>query len=409
MANYAMTNDAGELFGAPLTHLDTRYGRATTPQAYGAKGDGTTDDSTALQSWLSAPGTVKALPEGTYLTTKGLTCSTPEVMILGPGRLKSATTDLVVLTVTGAGAIVDGLRIDGGMVSRTGIRVDSASHTVQNCTVENFRSATISTRGIDSTSTGRVIIRDNVIRMIDGPGNSQQGDSNGMVRGIVLHSTQDKTAPSLCTGNWIENITGEEADAIAVLYSDAVTDTDAYQNGWTRVAGNVIHNSTRRHIKVQGSDVWVDANWCYNDPGFTQPNPSSVIDVVQGTRLRITNNIVKESGNTAPVSLTGPSSTDRISDIEISGNRLSEGDGTSPVIYLVHADRVSITNNLLSGGSYFVSGGTAADLLIAHNDMRGGSGDAFKFTASAVGRVRYNTLPAGRPTGTATGMTFEGN
>lgn len=408
MPNYAMTNDAGELFGAPLTHLDTRYRRAVTPQAYGAKGDGSTDDSAALQAWLSAPGAVKALPEGTYVTTKPLTCSTPEVMILGPGRLKSTTTDLVVLTVTGTGAIIDGLRIDGGMVSRTGIRVDSPSHIVQNCLVENFRSTVYSTRGIDSTSTGMVIIRDNVVRMIDGPGNAQQGDSNGMVRGIVLHSRQDKTAPSLCTGNWIENITGEEADAIAVLYSDAVTETDAYQSGWTRIAGNVIHNATRRHIKIQGSDVWVDANWCYNDPGIVQPNPSSVIDVVQGTRVRITNNVVKESGNTAPVSLTGPSS-ERISDIEVSGNRLAEGDGVSPVIYLVHADRVSITNNLLSGGSYFVSGGTAADLLIAHNDMRGGSGDAFKFTASATGRIRYNSLPAERPLGNGTGLTFEGN
>lgn len=421
MVRFIAVDDNGKITGTvakpaiesvakPLVDAaEARYRWAVTPQAYGAKGDGATDDSEALQAWLSAPGVVKALPEGTYVTTKGLTCATPDVMILGPGRLKSQTTDLVVLTVTGAGAIIDGLRIDGGMVSRTGIRVDSASHTVQNCTIENFRSTTISARGIDSKATGMVIVRDNVIRMIDCPGNDRQGDSNGMARAIVLHSLQDKTTPSFCTGNWIENITGEEGDAIAVLYNDAITDTDAFQSGWTWIAGNLIHNVTRRHVKVQGSDVWVDSNWCYNDPGLTQQSPMSAIDVVQGNRIRITNNVVGESGNTCSVNLKG-SSSDRISDIEVSGNQLAEGNGTFPVIYLSYADNVSITNNLLSGGKNFVSGSEANNLLVAYNDMRGpATGDAFQFTSSAVGRARYNTLPAGKPLGTGAGMTFEGN
>lgn len=410
MARAALTGDDVALLGAVA---DWALARSAThaPQQYGAVGDGATDDTAALQAWLDDPDKLKILPGGEYRVTAALTCTVDGVTIVGPGVLKCGAAELILLTVSGDDTTVDGLRIDGWNLARYGIRATGNGHTIQRCTVENIRSTTSTARAIDSSTRGRVIIRDNVIRNVEAVGDTTGGDANGLCRGIVLHADANKTAPALCTGNWIDNIHGEEADAIAVLYSDAVTDTDAYQHGWTKVAGNTIRNVGRRHIKVQGSDVWVDGNWCYNDPGFVQRNPSSVIDIIQGHRVRITNNWVQEAGNTAPVSITGPSSTGRIVDVEVSGNRLSEGDNASPVVYFVHVDGLTVKDNVLTGGTFYVSGGAADVLVVSGNDCRGGvtGNAAFGFTASVFGKVRYNTVPTGRPVGAARNVSFTGN
>lgn len=53
----------------------TSADRILTPQHFGAKGDGTTDDTTALQNWATAAGTHKLWPSGTYKVTGQITFS----------------------------------------------------------------------------------------------------------------------------------------------------------------------------------------------------------------------------------------------------------------------------------------------------------------------------------------------
>lgn len=411
MRNFPLLTDQGELQGAPLAHLDKRYITVLTPKSYGGVGDGVADDTAALRSWFEAPGTYKTLPEGTWVLNADLKNSTDNLVLSGPGTIKAIRAEGTPLTVTGTGVTVRELRVDGTNSARYGIRATGEGHTIEHCVFENFRSTQSTARGIDSSTVGRVVIRDNVIRNVVSVGNATRGDTSGMARGIVLHSPDNRTAPALCSGNLVENISGEEADAIALLNSNAVTEDDPYEQGWTKVTNNVIRNAGRRHIKIQGSDIWVDGNWCYNLPGYTQQNPSSVIDIVQGNRVRVSNNVVREAGNTAPMSVAGPSSTSRIADIEITGNRFEEGDNASPVIYMINTDRVTITNNTLIGGQYFVSGGACADVLVAYNDCRGGDATsaAFNFTSSIVGKARFNSVPGTRPIGTSANVTFDGN
>ncbi|WP_431695598.1 hypothetical protein [Kocuria rhizophila] len=411
MRNFPLLTDQGELQGATLAHLDKRYITTATPRSFGGAGDGATDDTAALRAWLAAPGTFKQLPEGTWVLSADLKSDVDGLVLVGPGTIRATKPEGTPLTLSGAGVTVQGLRVDGTNNARYGIRATGENHTIEHCVFENFRATQSTARGIDSSTVGRVIIRDNVIRNVVAVGNTSAGDTNGMCRGIVLHSPDNKTAPAICTGNLVENIGGEESDAIAVLYSNAVSEDDPYEQGWTRIASNVIRNCGRRHIKIQGSDIWVDSNWCYNLPGYAQQNPSAVIDIVQGNRVRVTDNLVKEAGNTAPMSIAGPSSSLRITDIEISGNRFEEGDNSSPVVYVVNADRVSITRNTMLGGKHYVSGGSCADLVIAYNDCRAGdtTNPAFNFTSSGSGKVRFNTVPTGRAVGTATNIVFEGN
>lgn len=72
---YPMVNDAGELFGAPLAHLDDRYRHAVTPQMFGAKADGVADDTSAAIAAITraqALNTVVFWPQGTYAVTANL-------------------------------------------------------------------------------------------------------------------------------------------------------------------------------------------------------------------------------------------------------------------------------------------------------------------------------------------------
>ena len=381
--------------------LSNNYQNGVSAKKFGAKGDGTTDDTTALQAWLTDSSKVKYLPEGTYIINTGLTCSVNDVIIYGPGTLKANTAELIMLTISGHRATVDSLRIEGNNLGRYGLRMTGMEPVVQHCVLQNLRSTTSTARGIDTNTTTKIIVRDNIIRNVVAVGNASQGDNNGMTRAIVIYSPDNSTEHSVCSGNWIDNVGGEEGDGIAVLSSNGVSDADPYEQGWVKVSDNIVRNCGRRHIKIQGSDAWVDGNWCYNTPTYTVTNPSNVIDVIQGHRVRITNNTVKEVSMGAPISIAGPSTTDRIIDIEISGNHLTEGDNANPVIYLAHTNNVVIKDNILVGGTNYVSAGTSDDLRISNNICRDGvsANVAFSFTASANGFIRGNIIPTGRPLG----------
>ncbi len=106
----------------------TAAGRAISPAAgwynvkdYGAKGDGRSDDTTALQQAIGAAGASGQglfFPGGTYRTTAPLICSSAGLKLIGVGYLASTiekhhSGDAIVVT-RGAGFEVHGLGIRGG-------------------------------------------------------------------------------------------------------------------------------------------------------------------------------------------------------------------------------------------------------------------------------------------------------
>jgi hypothetical protein len=218
---------------------------------YYARGDGVTDDTAALQAWLTAGGV--RLTNGTFRIVNGLTLAgndrqfvTDNAKILADGE------NITALTATGNNATIR-TDIDGNNKAAYGLKVTGAGAVVENGRYENFYSTTRSARGIDATTTGGITVRNNVIRNVVSVGDTTRGNGPGLSRAIVLHARSSATTNSIISGNSIENILGEEGDAIHVLFSDRVS--NPFRSALLTISDNEIRNVSRRFIKVQASNV----------------------------------------------------------------------------------------------------------------------------------------------------------
>lgn len=127
---------------AVLTDVQTKLREYVSVKDFGAKGDGVTDDTAAIQAALNSNGNVY-FPEGTYIV-EGLT-TTIKNHIFGYATLKlkaNATSDYV-LKVTQNQSIVENITIDGnrsGHSSYSG-RGEGLIISGSNCRVDNVTSS----------------------------------------------------------------------------------------------------------------------------------------------------------------------------------------------------------------------------------------------------------------------------
>lgn len=256
---------------------------------YKARGDGVTDDSAALQAWLDAGGS--RLADGTYRITKGLTLNgdnrrfyTENAKIVADG------TNITALTVTGRNAIVSAF-IDGKNKASGGVTVTASGAVLENGWYENFRSTTQGARGVEARTTGGITIRNNVIRNVVSVGDATLGNGNGASRGIVLSGPAAATAASVISANIIQNIAGEEGDAIQVLFFDGKTSTP-FSSGRVDVSDNDIWNASRRFIKIQASDVTVQRNKLNSYLTTSPANPATSIDILHSENVKVISNEV---------------------------------------------------------------------------------------------------------------------
>lgn len=256
---------------------------------FNAKGDGVTDDSAALQAWLDAGGT--RLASGTYRIVKGLALNGDNRRLYTENaKIVADGTNITALTVTGRNAIVS-TYIDGKNKASDGVKVTGPGAVLENGWYENFRSTTQSARGIEVVTTGGVTIRNNVIRNVVSVGDATLGNGNGASRGIVLSGRAAATTGSAISANLIQNITGEEGDAIQVLFFDGRTSTP-FSSGRVDVSDNDIWNVSRRFIKVQASDVTVQHNTLNFYLTTSPANPATSIDIIHSEHVKVIGNEV---------------------------------------------------------------------------------------------------------------------
>lgn len=358
----ATSNAASEQSAEPA---EVRKGELLNPKdaPYNAKGDGVTDDSAALQAWLAAGGT--RLADGTYRIVRGLTLAgdnrrfyTENAKILADG------TNITALTVTGSNASISAF-VDGKNKAAYGVKVTGAGAIVENGRYENFYSKTESARAIDAATSGGIIVRNNVVRNVVSVGDATLGNGNGASRGIFLHATVAATATSVISGNLIQNVTGEEGDAIQVLFFDGTS--NPFNSGKVTITDNDIRNVSRRFIKVQASNVVVERNKLNFDLATRPANASSAINVIQSDYVKVIGNEINPNLLAGSVSVNGASGTP-LRGIEIRDNVLrQEEEKTSVGIYLSWTTSPIVRDNSIYGGGVPVWIGSSTNALATGN------------------------------------------
>lgn len=108
--------------GSAVTNVELKLAQTVSVKDFGAAGNGTTDDTTALQSALNSGADAIYVPEGTYLVSTQLAIPS-NVMLYGDGAgsVILATTSIIVVGVTGtSGSHKSGAQIKNLKIRRTG-------------------------------------------------------------------------------------------------------------------------------------------------------------------------------------------------------------------------------------------------------------------------------------------------
>lgn len=206
-------------------------------KAYGATGDGVTDDTAAIQSAIDAMeaaggGVVKFPGPATYSVTGLTVADTSGVSVVGdPGAIiDSAGTAAVLRLDTCTDVLVEGLHIVGPGVVRDnanlGIRIDACTRfTVRDCVV-------------DSTESAGIIVR--------------EGSTDGLITGCHVHDTLadgihvNTTSKRISiVGNNLVN-TGDDSIAVVSVVANGDYCTDV------SIVGNTVYQSNSRGIAVVG-------------------------------------------------------------------------------------------------------------------------------------------------------------
>lgn len=312
-----------------------------------AKGDGVADDTAALQAWLDAGGV--RLADGNYRITKGL-------ILTGNNRILQSVNatiladgiDITALTVRGDNAKVS-LHIDGLNHAAYGLKITGSGALIENGRYENFRSATQSARGIDASTSGGIVIRNNWVRNVVSVGDNIGGNGSGAARGIGLNSEEAARVSSFITGNRIENVTGEEGDGIHALFFDGAS--RPFTGGKVTISDNDISNVSRRFIKVQASYVFVQRNKLHADVGGAPTNPSAAIDIIQSEHVKVLDNSINPLVIGNGIAVNG-SPMAPLRGIEVRGNVLQETVTQAGVgIYLKWTVAPIVRDNTVTGAS----------------------------------------------------------
>lgn len=331
---------------------------------YGAVGDGVTDDTAALQAWLDAPGPVRRLHDGTYRITAGLTSAEPGRQIVCDGAtILADAPEATALTVAGDDSHVR-VTIDGANTAAWGVHATGARIEIGFSDISRLRSETGAANGIRVTNGGGSHVHHNRISDVHAVGNATGGDANGASRAIVITGDGDATGNHLVDANIIEQITGEEGDAIHVSLSGG-----AYAR--TRVTGNIIRDVSRRAVKVQASGVHVGGN-VYEHHGPPPSNGTALIDVQYVHDCEVVANTLDASLFPMGVQVTGTPES-RCLRTSVNRNTITGTDDTAYGITAMRCADFSATGNLVRGtvGPVRLSGVSGA--LVEGNTIRGGA------------------------------------
>lgn len=327
-----------------LAALTSGMHRPTEPPAsdvrkHGAAGDGTTDDTAALQKAIDSSAGLIALPPGTYRITKPIVIDLDEVgftAIDGGGVAR--------IVMAGEGPALKFIGTHGGTAQPSSVKDDVwAKQRMPGVSGLEIVGEHEKANGIEATGTMKLTIDRVLIRRCFHGIHLTTRNRNVLIADSHIYHNRGIGVFMDKVNLHQINITGSH-----VSYNDG--------GGIACVGGEV------RNIQIAGCDI--EANHAKDGP----PTANVLIDSTGGTNaeVAITGNTIQHTRNapgSANIRVKGPTTplkgTDEIRDghITITGNVLSD---VKVNIHLDHARGVAVTGNTMWTGEEY-------NLLVEHS------------------------------------------
>ncbi len=281
--------------------------------------------------------------------TPTLTSDVPNRTIYGPGRITATARVYKALQVTGAGSKIH-VKIAGNNLIAHGVEVAAHSCEVSHCVIEDLGSAAgeysvMAVRAVLNGMDASVRILDNQIRNLNAVGDGVAGNGVGMTRAIGIEGDQPVTKLSTIALNTIENVMGEEGDAIVLVNSSG----GVFHDLPTLVTGNTVVGWTRRAVKVQSNKAFiVDGNTFRNTFTSNPGNLQHAVSLVQGGGHIVNGNTFDNCRYAGQVVLNSSGPAERFDTITIDGNvivGLGAETTHTPIYVNSYGENVTVTDN----------------------------------------------------------------
>jgi parallel beta-helix repeat protein len=354
-----------------------------------ATADGTTDDTTAIQTAINiaeaAGGGTVFFPEGTYLVSS-LTVDSDNVTLAGTGRgsiIKSTSDDEIVKGMSAAGLVVRDLQIlgdaDALKTLQRGIQwtsvTDGLIHNVyvKNCGYDGIL--------LLSGCVGNTVSSCNVTGCTD-DGINIGGDNSAICR----NNTVVGNVVTSCTGVGVHISDGSSFTSVVgnTIHSCGTAGIDTFQSGAfigtgnNTITGNTIRNCTTYGIHIKDSDNNIVSGNNVDGGGrslrvensersefvgnvLSNPTTGGFLDDTNCADLVLADNIFV--GSLGTVRINGPRA-------QVRGNSI-KGVGQA-IIFEDTADNSICNGNLISGGTNHNIQVEAARCVISGNRLAAG-------------------------------------
>lgn len=270
--------------------------RTLYPEDFGAVGDGTTDDTAALEAWLASDSLSLRMGAGLYSVSRGLTSTASGRTIWSDGGwIRCGLPGATVLTVTGANTRVR-LMIDGLNRASIGVEFRAGGGDSSSTRAVNLHAVTGNAAGIRAATAFGHRVCDAYIENVVSVGDNIHGNANaGVARGIYIGTSGvGASLPSLIERNEIREIRGEDGNSIQVIADTSATNPgEPFADMMTTIRGNRIYGFSRRAMKLQASGLVVEDNECVDlgtEKTGSEESVIALIDVhggiVRRNRLR---------------------------------------------------------------------------------------------------------------------------
>ena len=283
---------------------------------YGAVGNGSNDDTTAIQSALNSNHKAIYFPTGDYVISSALTSSLNGRKIYGEGTITTTAAALAnegvvslekAFVFTEAEYVDFSLDCDGNNLIEVFAQFNRCLDPhIHHCRVRDLESPVHPTGGkaiafelFNNSSDGTPVdtgakITDNYITNLIAHDDDGGVVGRGMARAIAFDTDQTLNKPILIADNVIDTVAGHEGDAISVM---SVSGSN-YLNANVFITGNHIKDFNRRGCKIKFNSAVISNNTFYNtwtsEPLSTNPNndpvAQGVVDLVNGENHIVSGN-----------------------------------------------------------------------------------------------------------------------